>query len=65
MVVRSWSYTFPNWVYVALSTVRNFEGLFICEQLDEIKRFHVDPKLLEGEERLRQIEQNLMNFLNR
>ena len=31
-VVRSWSYTFTNWVYVALSRVRTFEGLFICEK---------------------------------
>ena len=65
MVVRSWSCTFLNWVYVALSRVRTFEGLFICEKLDETKRFHVNPKLLEEEEGLRQIEQNLINFLNR
>ena len=32
IVVRFWSYTFPNWVYVALSRVRTFEGLFICEK---------------------------------
>ena len=49
MVVRSWSYTFPNWVYVALSRVRTFEGLFICEKVDETKRFDVDPKLLQEE----------------
>ena len=46
MVVRSWSYTFPNWIYVVLSRVRKFEGLFICEKLDETKRLDVDPKLL-------------------
>ena len=62
IVVRSWSYTFPTWVYVVLSRVRTFEGLFIYEKLDETKR---DPKLLEEEERLQQIEQNLINFLNR
>ena len=65
MVVRSWSYTFPNWVYVVLSRVRMFEGLFICERIDESKKFHVDPKLLEEEDRLRQIETKLINFLNR
>ena len=65
MVVRSWSYIFPNWVYVALSRVRTFEGLFICEKIDESKKFHVDPKLLEEEDRLRQIETKLINFLNR
>ena len=65
MVVRSWSYTFPNWVYVALSRVRTFEGLFICEKIDESQKFHVDPKILEEEDRLRQIEAKLINFLNR
>ena len=62
MVVRSWSYTFPNWVYVDFSRVKTFEGLFICEKLDETKRFHVDHKLFEEEERLRYIEQNLIKF---
>ena len=65
MVVRSWSYTFPNWVYVALSRVRTFEGVFICEKIDESKKFHVDPRLLEEEDKLRQIETKLINFLNR
>ena len=65
MVVKSWSYIFPNWVYVALSRIRTFEGLFICDKLYETKRFHADPKLLEEGERLQQIEQNLINFLNR
>ena len=65
MVVRSWSYTFPNRMYVALSRVRTFEGLFICEKIDESKKFHVDPKLLEEEDKLRQIETKLINFLDR
>ena len=65
MVVRSWSYTFPNWMYVALSRVKTFEGLFICIKLDDTKRFHVDPTLLEEEERLRQIEKKIVKFLNR
>ena len=25
IVVRSWSYSFPNWIYVELSRVRGFE----------------------------------------
>ena len=65
MIVRSWSYIFRNWVRFALSRVRTFEGLFICEKIDESKKFHVDPKLLEEEDRLRQIEAKLIKILNR
>ena len=54
-----------NWVYVVLSRLRTFEGLFICEKIDKSKKFHVDPKLLEEEDRLRQIGTKLINLLNR
>ena len=56
---------FKNWVYVVLSRVRTLDGLFLCEKLDDTKNFDVDPKLLEEEDRLRVIEQDLINFLNR
>ena len=52
MAVRSWRYTFPNWVYDALSRVRTFEGLFICGKIDETKMFHVYPKLSKTEDTL-------------
>ena len=57
MVVRSWRYTLPNWVYVALSIVRTFEEVFIYEKIDETTKFHAYTKLLEEEDRdeLRQI----------
>ena len=63
MVVRSWGYKFPNWVYVALSRVRTLNDLFICEKLDENRAFYVDPNLLEEEERLKLLEKNLINLL--
>ena len=28
LIVTSWNYTFPNWVYVGLSRVKNLRGLF-------------------------------------
>ena len=62
MAVRSWRYTFPNWVYDALSRVRTFEGLFICGKIDETKMFHVYPKLSKTEDILLQFRQELMNF---
>ena len=33
--------------------------------MDETKKFHVHPKLLEEEDRLQQIETKLIKFLNR
>ena len=29
MVVRSWNYSTPNWIYIVLSRVRALEGLFL------------------------------------
>jgi len=63
MVIRSWSYKFPNWIYVVLSRVRTLSGLFICEKLNENKKFDVDPNLLEEEKRLQIIEEKLVNVL--
>ena len=56
MVIRSWSYKFPNWIYVALSRARTLSGLFICEKLNENEKFGVGSNLLEEEKRLQIIE---------
>ena len=50
MVAGSWSYKFVNWVYAILARVGAFEGLIICEKLDNLKSFYVDLQLLEEEE---------------
>ena len=38
MVVRSWNYSTPNWIYVVLSRVRTLEGLYICDKLKYVER---------------------------
>ena len=63
MVVRSWAYGVPNWIYVVLSRVRTLQGLFICEKLKYTESFAVDPKLLQEEERLKKLEDDLIKFL--
>ena len=45
IVVRSWSYKFPNWVYDVLSRVGTFKGFFFCQKLGNAKYLHVDLKL--------------------
>ena len=61
MVIRSWSYKFPNWIYIALSRVRTLSGFFICEKSNENKKFDVEPNLLEEEKRLQIFEKKLIN----
>jgi len=34
LIVNSWKYGFPNWVYVVLSTVHTLSGLHLCQPLD-------------------------------
>ena len=63
MIVRSWAYGVPNWIYVVLSRVRTLQGLFICEKLKYTESFAVDPKLLQEEERLKKLEDDLIKFL--
>ena len=64
MVVRSWSYSTPNWIYIVLSRVRTLKGLYVCEKLKYIQSYQVDKKLLKEEERLRGKEQELIMYLN-
>jgi hypothetical protein len=41
LIVHSWNYTFPNWVYVVLSRVRSLNGLFLCEKLTQKNHLNV------------------------
>ena len=42
MVVRSWNYSTPNWIYIVLSRVRTSKGLYICEKLKYTQSYQVD-----------------------
>ena len=42
MVVRSWNYSTPNWIYVVLSRVRTLNGIHICKKLKYVQRYQVD-----------------------
>ena len=48
-----------------LSRVQTLSGLFLCEKLDDTKRFDVDPKLVGEEKRLQFIEKSLIDFVNK
>ena len=58
LVISSWDYGVPNWIYVVLSRLTTLDGLTILEQLDDenLERFQCEPNLLCW-------EQNLQNTL--
>ena len=63
-VVRYGSYMLQHWAYIALSRVRAFKELFICETLEETKYGKVDQEPFEEEEISLHIEINWTTFLN-
>ena len=65
LVVKSWDYSIPNWIYVVLSRVRTMDGLVFCKKLDENRTYPCDPRLLQFEERMRNgLEQQLFATRN-
>ncbi|KAL7533610.1 hypothetical protein ACHAXR_006767 [Thalassiosira sp. AJA248-18] len=52
LIVNSWNYSFPNWIYVVLSRVRTLSGLYLCKPLDLDKPFIVPDKLIQFERRM-------------
>ena len=63
MVVRSWNYSTPNWIYIVLSRVRTLKGLYICQKLKYTQVTKL-IKLLKEKEHLRGNKQELIKYLN-
>ena len=49
LVINSWNYTTPNWVYVVLSRVTTLRGIVLNKKLDKNRKFVCDPQLLRCE----------------
>ena len=65
LVVKSWDYSIPNWIYVVLSRVRTLKGLVFCKKLDENRVYACDPSLFQFEQRLRnELEQQVFETQN-
>lgn len=60
LIVASWNFSVPNWIYVVLSRVRTLKGLFLTEKLDESKPFPVVREVVIEEERLQEIETEVL-----
>ena len=53
LVVNTWNYSCPNWVYVVLSRVRTLAGLVLNVPLDQTKDYSPKPQLTAWEERIK------------
>ena len=60
LIVATWNYSYPHWIYVVLSRVRKLKGLFLCQKLDEKKPFPVIREVGIEEERLKEIETEIL-----
>jgi hypothetical protein len=47
LIVQSWCYRTPNWIYTVLSRVRSFDGLFLVEPLRYKPEYFEVPKELQ------------------
>ena len=50
LVVNSWNYSVPNWVYVVLSRVRKMVGLVLNTKLDPTKNYRPTQELTRWEQ---------------
>ena len=53
LVVNSWAYGCPHWVYVVLSRVKTLNGLILNEKLDEDRSYEANRELVRWEERMK------------
>ena len=54
--VSSWTRSIRNWVFIALSRVKELKGLFILKRSDPEKGYSIKPILIREEEKLSKIE---------
>ena len=54
LVVNSWNYSTPNWVYVVLSRVRKLAGLVLNIPLDKTKDYSPKPELTRWEQDIKE-----------
>ena len=60
LVVGSWYYSCPNWVYVVLSRVTTLSGLYIKEKLiEDMEKYRIRDDLLVEDQRLRDLDSAL------
>jgi len=65
LIVFKFDYRTKNWIYIVLSRVKTFQGLFLLEKLEFAKLKPVDNDLLKDDQRLRKIEKQTIKDVNK
>ena len=58
LIVNSWAYHCPQWIYVVLSRVTSLKGLILNEKSDDTKTYEVNSQLLRWEKMTKQTIEN-------
>ena len=53
LIVNSWAYRCPHWVYVVLSRVRELKGLILNEKLDVHRSYEARKDLIRWEKQIK------------
>ena len=65
MIVTSWNYFFPNWVYVVLSRVKTLCGLRLVKELnDDLTKYQISDDLIREDERLDDLDEQFRIDIN-
>ena len=65
MIVTSWNYSFPNWVYVVLSRVKTLCGLGLVKELnDDLTKYQISDDLIREDERLDDLDEQFRIDIN-
>ena len=65
MIVTSWNYTFPNWIYVILSRVKTLNGLLLVNKLnDDLTKYRISDGLKREDERIDDLDEQLRVNIN-
>ena len=64
LISNTFEYGFSNWIYVALSRVRKFSGLFLLKKLDLKKLKPLHKNLLNKENRLKKMEEQTIKDID-
>jgi len=63
LVVNSWEYSVPHWIYVVLSRVRSLNCLVLNEKLDESRTYSANSQVIKWERNIKdKVEKKLLGI---
>ena len=65
LIVTSWNYSFPNWVYIVLSRVKTLCGLGLVKELnDDLTKYQISDDLIREDEKLDDLDEQFHIDIN-